>query len=250
MFAAFGGSTLANVLAGQPAPLFTVSSNYMIGYIIVAWYVINHSSLIRRIVSFRPFTALLAFGAMAAKARSIFSFIDTFVVQFPGAMAGAIALGGLSGSGGALFVTLEKKVRLGLKTPSELSSPGWGFKSAYVAAAAYYVATDPDNWFKEATIPILYRARRDEARFVISALLSAHAALETLYGKHVNPLYLVEQILYRLTGLQRDISDEPDSSEVTSANSKERGVAASAGRKGAASISSSGLRRRSNGKQQ
>lgn len=202
-FAAFGGSTLANVLSGAPAPLFTVSSNYMMSYVTIAWYLINHSTPLRALLSFRPVMAIIAFGATAAKARSIMSFMDSFVVRFPDAVLGAIVLGGLAGSGGALFVTIEKIVQGGLETPSELSAPGWGFKSSYVAALAYYVGTDPTGWIAKNAPFEMLTVDRDEMRFAVSMALCTHAALETLYGRHVNPLYPVEEVLYALTGVRK-----------------------------------------------
>lgn len=208
-FAAFGGSTLANVLSGQPAPLFTVSSNYMMSYITVAWYLINHSNIIRGFLSFRPVLAIVAFGATAAKVRSILSFMDDFVVRFPSAVLGAIILSGLAGSGGALFVSIEKIIQNGLNASSELSTPGWGFKIAYIAALVYYVATDPVGWISE-NVPVeLVTFEKEEVRFAIAVALCTHAALETLYGRHVNPLYPIEQVLYALTGV-RKIAEEQE----------------------------------------
>lgn len=207
-FAAFGGSTLANLLSGSPAPLFTVSSNYMMAYIFAAWYIVNHSVVVRYIFSFRVTRALLAFGATAAKARSIMSFIDAFVPRFPTAPAGAVVLGGLAGSGGALFVTVEKMVQAGLHTPSEFSSPGWAFKSAYVAALVYYVGTDPVGWVAEKLSIHIGKVDREEMRFAVSLMLCTHAMLETLYGQHVNPLWAVERLLYALTGIRREIEQE------------------------------------------
>lgn len=134
MFAAFGGSTLAAILSGAPVPLFTHASNFMIAYITLAWYLVDQSLPLRTLLRTRPLNAVIAFGATAAKSRSIFSFIDAYVARFPGIIAGAIALGGLAGSGGQLFISVENKVRKGFRHPSEFSSPGWGFKSAYLAA--------------------------------------------------------------------------------------------------------------------
>lgn len=206
-FAAFGGSTLANLLSASPAPLFTNSSNYMMSYIFVFWYLVNHSPLLRYIFSFRLPRALLAFGATAAKARAIMSFIDAFVPRFPTAVAGAIALGGLSGSGGSLFVTVEKIVQNGLDTPSEFSNPGWGFKSAYIAALVYYVGTDPVGWVAE-RVPFEWGFQRDDMRFAVSFMLCTHAMLETLYGRHVNPVWGLERVLYAVTGVNGSTESE------------------------------------------
>lgn len=214
MFAAFGGSTLSAVFSGSPAPLFTVSSNYMIGYITVAWYVVDQCKPLRVLLATRPFNAILAFGATAAKARAIFGFMDNFIPAFPGAVAGAVVLGGLTGSGGALFVGMEKKVRMGLRTPSELSSPGWGFKSAYMAAFCYYIVTDPEGVFKSALIPLQYNATREAARFAISLVLCSHAALETLWGKHINPVYIFEEFMYAVTRVQ-PVSESSNSGTTT-----------------------------------
>lgn len=204
IFAAFGGSTLANICANQPPPLFTVASNFMLSYITVAWYVIDQSRALRSFLRLRPISAIMAFGATAAKARAIFAFIDNFIVKYPGAMAGAIALGGLSGSGGLLFISLEKKARHGFTTPSELSSPGWGFKSAYLAAGVYYLVTDPEGILVELAIPVKYSVARDTARYALSMFLCAHAAIETLAGRHLNPLYYFEMLFYAITRVRRE----------------------------------------------
>lgn len=207
VFAAFGGSTLASVFSGATPPLFTTGSNYMLGYIGVAWYLVHTLSPVRTVLAFRPVRAVLAFGAMAAKARTIFSFVDAFVKRFPGAAAGAIVLGGLSGSGGSLFVTFERKLRLGPKAPSELSKPGWGFKSAYLASALYYVLTDPDEVLRGLQLPLRAVVPRDDARFGIALALTSHAALEALLGRHFNPMYLVESLFYAVARVDRGEDD-------------------------------------------
>ncbi|CDF77481.1 unnamed protein product [Chondrus crispus] len=220
-FAAFGGSTLANVLSGQPAPLFTVSSNYMMSYVTIAWYVINHSRAARAVLSFRPVLAVLAFGATAAKVRSILSFMDGFVVRFPDAVLGAVVLSGLAGSGGALFVTLEKIVQDGLQTSSDFSNPGWSFKSAYLAACVYYVATDPVGWIAAHAPFATVTFDKEEVRFAVSLALCTHAAFDTLYGRHVNPLYLVEEVLCALTGVRKPIMVEQVPTSLISSDRKE-----------------------------
>lgn len=208
IFAAFGGSTLAAIFSGAPAPLFTTASNYMLGYITVAWYLIDQSRALRSLLRTRPMNAILAFGASAAKARAIFSFIDGFIIRYPGAAAGAIALGGLAGSGGSLFVSLEKKARRGFHTPSELSSPGWGFKSAYLVAIFYYVATDPEGILAELPVPMKYSAARDTARYVLSLSLCTHAALDMLLARNMNPTYILDRMFYALTRVREEASSE------------------------------------------
>jgi hypothetical protein len=208
IFGAFGGSTMSAVLSGLPAPLFTNASNVMFAYIIVAWYLIDQSRLFRQFVRTRPINALLAFGATAAKARSIFGFIDQYVKRFPGAIAGAIALGGLSGSGGALFLSLEKKARRGVHTPSELSEPGWAFKSAYLVAILYYLAVD-SSVLRALPVRMKYSISRDDARFLLSLSLCLHAAFETLVGRNVNPTYLLDTFFYTVTGVRFDPVPEP-----------------------------------------
>ncbi len=202
VFAAFGGSTLAAVLSGAPPPLFTTGSNYMLSYVTIAWYAVHHVPLLRAFLSLRPVAAILAFGAQAAKARSIFAFIDGFVTRYPGAAAGAMVLGGVAGSGGSLFVAFERKLRLGAAAPSELSKPGWGFKSAYLASVCYYVATDPDLVFRTAFIPLRKAWPRDTARFAISICLCTHAFVEALVGRHINLLFFVENAFYAVTRLE------------------------------------------------
>lgn len=179
------------------------------GYLFFAWYLIHQSRLVRSILTLRPIMAILAFGATAAKARSIFGFMDDFMREFPKAVGGAIILGGLAGSGGQLFVSLEKIVQHGVQTPSEFSSPGWGFKSAYFAAAAYYIAVDPEDVLYHSGIA-LFEMDRSTARLYISAALCFHAALETLYGSHVNPLFWVEDIFFALTGLKHGVKQESE----------------------------------------
>lgn len=207
-FAAFGGSTLASLLSGRPPPLFTTSSNFMLTYIFAAWYIVNHMTPIRMFLSMRPVQAALAFGATAAKTRSIFGFVDDFVREFPGAAMGAIVLGGLAGSGGQLFVSLERIVQLGLSAPFEFSAPGWGFKSAYIASAAYYIAVDHDEIMRNLPIPLNVVVDRSVARFYISSALCVHAALETLYGQHINPFYWPERVIYAVTGLHEPFDTE------------------------------------------
>lgn len=178
----------------------------MLGYVSIAWYVVHHIPLLRAFLSIRPIAAILAFGAQAAKARSIFAFIDVFVVKFPGAAAGAMALGGVAGSGGSLFMAFERKLRLGAAAPSELSRPGWGFKSAYLASVCYYVATDPDFVFRTAVLPLRKAWPRDSVRFGIAICLCTHAFVEALVGRHINPLYLIENAFYAITRF--DTSDK------------------------------------------
>lgn len=230
------------MLSGQPAPLFTVSSNYMMSYIALAWYLVNHSTILRALLSFRPILAIIAFGATAAKVRSILSFMDSFVVRFPDAVLGAIVLSGLAGSGGALFVTMEKIVQNGFDTPSELSAPGWGFKSAYVAALAYYVGTDPVGWIAKHVPFEIVTIEREEMRFAVALALCIHAALERLYGRHVNPLYAVEEVLYALTGV-RKIAQEQEVPAVP-ASPVEEEISKKGDKKTAKDLQAEGLRRR------
>lgn len=200
--AAFGGSTLAAMFSGRPTPLFTVSSNSMMSYVTLAWYVVHQSALLRKALSLRPVMAVLSFGATAAKVRAMFAFMDDYVREYPRAVAGAIVLGGLSGSGGQLFVSVEQILQNGLDTPSEFSAPGWGFKSAYIAAATYYITVDPEDILYDLGISIV-EFDRATARFYIATALCFHAALETLYGTHVNPLFWLDHIFYTVTGLSR-----------------------------------------------
>ncbi|KAI0562022.1 TRIC channel [Gracilaria domingensis] len=204
IFAAFGGSTLANVLSGRPAPLFTHSSNYMLSYVTATWYMVNHFSIVRALLSFRPFAAILSFMAMAAKARAIFNFIDEHNRHFPGAAAGAIVLGGLSGSGGSFFVTLERIVQQGFAAGGELSAPGWGFKSAYIAASLYYIMTDPHTVLRSNINSLSFAVHPRSARFWISLFLCSHAAFETLIGRHINPFYAFEQIFFALSRVRKE----------------------------------------------
>eukprot|EP00737_Agarophyton_chilense_P000620 gb/GEZJ01000689.1/.p1 GENE.gb/GEZJ01000689.1/~~gb/GEZJ01000689.1/.p1 ORF type:complete len:348 (+),score=46.71 gb/GEZJ01000689.1/:35-1045(+) len=203
IFAAFGGSTLASICTAKPVPLLTHSSNFMLSYVTVAWYAVNHYSTIRNFLSFRPIAAVLAFTAMAAKARTIFNFIDQHNRLFPGAAAGAIVLGGLCGSGGSFFITLERIVQHGFSAAGDLSAPGWGFKSAYIAAAAYYVATDPHMMFRTSLAPVSYALHPRAARFWIALFLCSHAAVETLVGTHINPFFVFEHILFAVTGVRK-----------------------------------------------
>lgn len=202
-FAAYGGATLSCLLSGAPPAMFTTASNHMLGYVCVAWWLVHTVAPLRSLLALRPARAVLAFGANAAKARSLFSFMDKFVLRYPGAAAGAIVLGGLAGSGGALFIALERKLRLGPSARSALSRPGWGFKSPYIAAALYYVLTDPDGLLQGMTIPLRNAIPRDDARFAISLALASHAGLEALLGRNFNPVYFVEYILYSLARLEK-----------------------------------------------
>lgn len=205
--AAFGGSTLSSVLSALPAPLFTHSSNVMMSHILLAWYVVNHILPLRILLVSRPISAILAFVATTAKARTIFAFMDTFVSRFPNQPAGAIVLAGLAGSAGSLFLSMEKIVQRGFIVSSELSAPGWGFKSAYLASALYYIMTDPDSLLQDSLL--MRPADRDTARFCIAAALCFHAALETLYGRHFNPLFWPERVFYALTGVRKDFDPSP-----------------------------------------
>jgi hypothetical protein len=204
VFAAFGGGTLAALFSGSPPPLFTTASNFMFLYITIAWYLVDQSRALRAVLRTRPINAILAFGATAAKARAIFSFMDSYVVQYPGAVAGAVVLGGLAGSGGQLFISLEKKARSGFHTPSEISQPGWGFKSAYITAALYYAVTDPKGILASLPIPIKFSVSQDHARYALSLLLCSHAFFETLIGRHVNPVYAIEKVMYAVTGVRAE----------------------------------------------
>lgn len=208
-FAAFGGSTLAAIFSGRPAPLFTNASNVMISYIIIAWYLIHKSALVRGILSLRPVAAVLAFGASAARMRAMFSFMDDYTREFPRVVAGAIICGALSGSGGQLFVSVERMFHEGSDALSDFSSPGWGFKSAYIAAGLYYMFLDPDDMLFNIGFPQVLELDRASARFYISAAMCIHAAVETLYGTHINPLFWLDSIFYAVTGLTRNPMPEP-----------------------------------------
>lgn len=219
----------------------------MMSYITVAWYLINHSAPLRAVLSFRPVYAMLAFGAMAAKCRSILSFMDTFVARFPQAILGAIVLSGLAGSGGMLFVQLEKIVQDGLQTSSQFSNPAWSFKSAYIAAGVYYVATDPAGWIAEHVPFETITFPKDQVRFAISVALCTHAAFETLYGRHVNPMYPFEEILCAITGVRKPVLEDEAGHEEMSSSSKGSEFAGKKARE-RQERQSQGLRRRNKGK--
>lgn len=244
-FAAFGGSTLATVLSGRPTPLFTVSSNFMMSYIFIAWYIVHKSSILRAFLNLRLCKAILAFGASAARMRAMFSFMDSYVREFPQAFLGAIICTGLTGSGGSLFVSVEKMIQHGSNTLSEFSAPGWGFKSAYFAASLYYLFIDPDDMLYNITGTTI-EIDRATARFYISAAFSIHALLETLYGKHINPLFWLESIFYSFSGLSRDGGD--DSHMMTASPTKPDARPYSSDDSGKSedrpNITDSGLRRR------
>lgn len=210
MFAAFGGSTLASVLCARPAPLFTKSSNTMMVHITLAWYVINHSQMARAFLTMRPVSAVLCFTAMAAKSRTIFSFIDEYNRRFRHQAAGAVLLGGLAGCGGSFFMTIERIVQRGFAAGSELSAPGWGFKSAYIAAACYYLATDPHMIVRSWVVPLQYAVDKREARFWIALALCVHAAVESLIGRHINVVFVLEQVFFAVTGVRKHSEDEEE----------------------------------------
>lgn len=200
-FASFGGSTLAAILCGRPTPLFTVNSNPMMAYIFCAWYVVHRSSVLRAILNTRVPSAILAFGASAARMRAIFSFMDGYVREFPRAALGAIICSGLTGSGGSLFVSVEKLVQHGAhNSVSEFSAPGWGFRSAYFAAALYYAFVDPDDVLYGLGLSTL-DLDRQSARLLISAAFSTHAFFEALFGTHFNILHGVESLIFAVTRL-------------------------------------------------
>lgn len=216
-FASFGGSTLAAILSGQPTPLFTTSSNPMLIYIITAWYIIHHNALIRNILSIRPIHAIIAFGATIAKARSIIAFMDDFMYKFDHNTAmGAIALGGLSGCGGSLFVSADNGIRTSFKQPSELSRPGWGVKGSYTAAIVYYLLTDPHSILTQGFgigIKTGTSIHKDEARFWIALLLAIHAAMEILLGTSINPFSVFDRIAVTITRVNTDsgeVEEEED----------------------------------------
>lgn len=213
LFAAFGGSTLSSILSGAPPPLFTMGSNYMFGYVAAAWYVVNMVAPIRMLLMFRPVAAVLAFGAQAAKARSIFGFIDGFILRYPRSAVGAIVLGGLAGSGGTLILGFERKLRMGKASHSEFSRPGWTFKSAYLASTLYYMLTDQDSFLRDLFGWNIVIAK-DRARFWIALALCCHAAIEALWGKHINPLYIFETAFYLVMRL--DSSDVVEQKQAAS----------------------------------
>lgn len=155
---------------------------------------------------------MLAFGASAARMRAMFSFMDDYTREYPTVVAGAIICGGLSGSGGQLFVSFERMFHAdGANAVSDFSAPGWGFKSAYIAAGLYYMFLDPDEMLFNIGFPQMFELDRASARFYISAAMCIHAAVETLYGTHINPLFWLDSIFYAVTGLTRN--PKPDDEE-------------------------------------
>lgn len=193
--AAFGGSTLASVLSGRPAPLFTTTANMMLPMQALCWYLVNVVTPVRALLRLRLVSAVLVYFATAAKVRSIFGAVDGLVAAFPASWSGAIVLGGLSGCGGSLFVSLEKINQYGRGAPSELSAPGWPFKAAFLSSALYYIGTDPAGLVASAAGVKAFPWSRDEVCFAVSAGLCVHATLCTLGGATFNPLRPVEVLL-------------------------------------------------------
>lgn len=193
--AAFGGSTLASVLSGRPAPLFTTAANMMLPMQALCWYLVNVVTPVRGLLRLRLVSAVLVYFATAAKVRSIFGTVDGLVAAFPASWSGAIVLGGLSGCGGSLFVSLEKISQFGRGAPSELSAPGWPFKAAFLSSALYYLGTDPAGLVATAAGVKALPWSRDEVCFAVSAGLCAHATLCALGGVTFNPLRPVEVLL-------------------------------------------------------
>lgn len=107
-------------------------------------------------------------------------------------------------------MTIERIVQHGFAARSELSAPGWGFKSAYIAAACYYIATDPHmilrNWF----IPLQYAVDKREAKFWIALALCLHAGVESLIGRHINVVFVLEEVFFAVTGVRKYSESEED----------------------------------------
>ena len=195
LFAAFGGSTMAAVLSGRPAPLFTTTANLMMPMQALAWYLVNVVTPFRVVLRLRIVSAVLVYFATAAKVRSIFGAVDGMVDAFPDAWAGIVVLGGLSGCGGSLFMSLERISMYGRGSASELSAPGWPFKAAFLSAFLYYVGTDPTGLVAARVGVKVLPWTKDEVCLFVSAGLCAHAVLCTLYGSTFNPLRPVEVVL-------------------------------------------------------
>lgn len=194
---AFAGATLAFTLSGLPAPPFTTKSDLMVLCTLSFWYIVHRSMTLRYFCQFRLCRAVIAFGATAARMRAMMAFMDLYVQRFPGVVTGAIICGGLAASAGLLCVSVEKIIQHGLQTRSEFSNPGWGFKSAFIAAACYFLLLNPNE-----SLPIQFLGiSKQSVMFYMSLIFCVHAALDAAYGRHVNPLYWIETILLAVTGL-------------------------------------------------
>lgn len=230
---AFGGSTLSCVLLGEPAPLFTTASNVMFGYVLIAWWVVEVFPLLRHLFEFRVFMAMLTFFEMIVKGRNVLSFVDKVLgMGFEGGIGtGTVILAGLSGTGGLLLITMDRKLKFGRAAgKGPFSEPGWGFKSPYLIAGIYYVGIDPFGWFADA-LGFKIKVARDVAKFWLILGLACHATVETLINRNINPVYLVEQFLYAVSRvspksvLQEDgpsTSEHPNSQEDETTVKRER----------------------------
>lgn len=194
---AFAGATLAFTLSGLPAPPFTTKSDLMVLCTLSFWYIVRRSTTFRYFCQLRLCRTVIAFGATAARMRAMMAFMDLYVQRFPGVITGAVICGGLAASAGLLCVSVEKIIQHGLGTHSEFSKPGWGFKSAFIAAACYFMLLNPNE-----SLPIQFLGlSKQSVMFYISLIFCVHAALDAAYGSHVNPLYWIETILLAITGL-------------------------------------------------
>lgn len=110
-------------------------------------------------------------------------------------------------------MSVERIVQGGFGTASEFSRPGWGFKSAYWAAFVYYVATDPVGWVRDKLSMEKWGWDKDHVRLVVSLMLCLHTVIEVLFARTVNPFWLTESIMYKLSGVRREWMEDDEKGE-------------------------------------
>eukprot|EP00871_Galdieria_phlegrea_P003132 jgi/Galph1/381/GphlegSOOS_G5086.1 len=138
---AFGGSTIAHVLSGKPVPWVFSPNDRLILITFVGWWITNHMLFFQIISRWRIVKATIAAFAAVVKTRSIIQFIDQSQKWFSAGFIGTVVLGTISGSGGSLFLTMERKWRLGPGFLSELSKPTSNLKTAFYISLIYTITS-------------------------------------------------------------------------------------------------------------
>lgn len=112
------------------------------------------------------------------------------------------------------FLDVDRKLRIGLDTRSTFSAPGWGFKSAFLVSAAYYVVVD----FHGLIHPLIDIPEVDRPDLVFSLSLFAAlvATLEVLTARSYNLFYYGERTIVVMLGLDRTTEVKNDTGKGTS----------------------------------
>lgn len=191
-----GGGVVSSLLImdrhAAPQGLFALD---VIGKVwTAAWWAANYfpSDAVYSVYALPPFRMLGKCATITMRLGLIAARVDLAVKLFPGVVAAPLVLGTVAGSAGKFCVDAILTVSGDSKGPTEISMPGYVWRSGFFAAALY--------WGLVYASPIL---TADQGKALLVVVFLAHGLLQDVLGTPCDFTSPLSTVMHTLTNVPR-----------------------------------------------